>query len=153
MEELCRICRKQGNQACICDRDLHFCYKHAMKHLKTLKGYHKMIELRNIEDRPYKKYKLALEKINQTSNDLICRSNTAKNLKYKSANIEQRLDENNLKIVIDKNLSVPDMIKKLNKDKIFLEGHMNPILQIEITSDNKYIISGSSDKQFESEIL
>ena len=112
-----------------------------------------MIELRNIEDRPYKKYKLALEKINQTSNDLICRSNTAKNLKYKSANIEQRLDENNLKIVIDKNLSVPDMIKKLNKDKIFLEGHMNPILQIEITSDNKYIISGSSDKQFESEIL
>ena len=48
------------------------------------------------------------------------------------------------KHIIDKDDSIPKIIKKLENDyNIFLEGHKNFVLSVVITSDNKYIISAS----------
>ena len=51
------------------------------------------------------------------------------------------------KIFISMNHEVSAIVKQLERDyKLFLEGHTSYINSIAITSDNKYIISGSSDK-------
>ena len=71
------------------------------------------------------RFKLELNKINQE--------------------IDEEETESNKKISIIKNHN--PSVKELERDyKLFLEGHTSSVTSIAITSDNKYIISGSHDK-------
>ena len=50
------------------------------------------------------------------------------------------------KIIISKTSKASVIIKELERDyKLFLEGHTSYVNSVAITSDNKYIISGSDD--------
>ena len=60
----------------------------------------------------------------------------------------QKLDEEEMqftnKIIISKTNKASVIVKELERGyKLFLEGHTNSVLSVAITSDNKYIISGS----------
>ena len=73
------------------------------------------------------------------------------NFKFELNRKYQKLDEvkteSNKKIAIIKNHYPSVIVKELERDyKLFLEGHTSSITSITITSDNKYIISGSDDK-------
>ena len=60
--------------------------------------------------------------------------------------INEDVTESNNKISIIKNHDPSAIVKELERDyKLFLEGHTCTVTSIVITSDNKYIISGSSD--------
>ena len=50
------------------------------------------------------------------------------------------------KMIVYKNRNTRIIIKELERDyKVFLEGHKSNIRALAITSDNKYIVSGSAD--------
>ena len=253
MERFCRICLKQADVTCTCEKNLFLCFEDLVTHLRTSDGQHKPTSLKIIRDEFYKKCNFNLEKINKAKSNLICRSNymievilwitetqlsaisknydsiknilknkdfsdeflqmvdeygnvkikeyelddfneIAKNYlsvlineseflssalnpriikdksrksKEKSKNfkdlkvkidrfklelnkINQKIDEeieSNKKISIIKNHNPSVIVKELERDyKLFLQGHTRQINSIAMTSDNKYIISGSHDK-------
>ena len=93
--------------------------------------------------------------IEDENNKLEEKFNNFEDLKVKISNFKfelnkkyQKLDEveteSNKKIAINKNYYPSVIVKELERDhKLFLEGHTSGIYCIAITSDNKYIISGS----------
>ena len=67
------------------------------------------------------------------------------NKKYQKLDEEEKESNNKITIIKKHNPSV--IVKELEREyKLFLEGHINTVQSVAITSDNKYIISGSSDK-------
>ena len=52
-----------------------------------------------------------------------------------------------MKLIINKNHHTSVIVKELERNyQLFLEGHKSSITSIVITSDDKYIISGSDDR-------
>ena len=75
MEEFCRICLKQADVTCTCEKNLFLCFEDFATHSETSEGQHKPIKLKTLRDKFYKKCNFNLEKINKTKSNLICRSN------------------------------------------------------------------------------
>ena len=60
--------------------------------------------------------------------------------------INEYKNQEHKKLAIDTDCSISENLKNLEKSyKILLEGHLGPITTIIVTSDNNYLISGSSD--------
>ena len=75
MERFCRICLKQADVTCTCEKNLFLCFEHFATHFETSEGQHKLINLKVLRDEFYKKCNFNLEKINKAKSNLICRSN------------------------------------------------------------------------------
>ena len=184
MESALKMCGKQGYATCICDKRIHFCYKHAKDHIKIPGGLHKLFIFQKTS-LFYEKCKFVFEHTNKIKNNLIYKSNNLRNVKS-----DRMLDEKNepqfpikgINNTLNKNYSKSNIIQKIKEDyesifrrsenqnrigtpdahpvydnrdrillmknklietyKIFLEGPKDPILCIELTSDNKYIVLG-----------
>ena len=75
MEGFCRICLKQADVTCTCEKNFFLCFEHCVTHLATSEGQHKPINLDILRDEFYKKCNFNLEKIKKAKSNLICRSN------------------------------------------------------------------------------
>ena len=168
----CRVCLKPADVTCICDINNFYCFNHIIAHLETPEGQHKILKLDQLQDELYKMFKFDLEKINQlekvnetAKNEILSpvikiikdktleeKANNFEGIKFETKNIElkKKSDEEKKqikkKICINKNHEVSNIVKELKRDyKLFIEGHKSSVRAIAITSDNKYIISGSYD--------
>ena len=122
MKDFCRHYNKQAYIICICDKNLKFCKKHAIEHLEISDGQHELVILNRFKDE-------------------FCELDSEYN----------KLDDKNIKknneSIINKGWSVSKTVKKLEKKYfIFLQGHVGCVNCVVTSYDNRYIISGSSDK-------
>ena len=50
MKRFCRICQKQVDVTCTCEKNIFLCFKHLVTHLGTSEGQHKPVNLKILRD-------------------------------------------------------------------------------------------------------
>ena len=142
MENICVVCKKSAEFCCSCDNSLLFCFNDFLKVHKNIKGSHLDIDLETLKynkkfvNETKIKDKIIFPKVENLSNE------SKLKLDYTRYNIEETKIES---FKFSKN---KDEIQKQLKSifNLFLEGHTDYITTVAVTSDNKYVISGSRDK-------
>ena len=123
MENICLVCKKSADFSCTCDDSLKFCSKDYLLCHNENKRNHQPIDL-------------------ETSRQEILLKNDCKIIENNPEKVSNKFKYKSTKF--PKNLQEIRRLLKFNFNLI-IEGHSSSVNSVVVTSDDKHIISGSSD--------
>ena len=135
MENICIVCQTLAEVGCSCDDSVRLCYKHFIEVHKSTKGTHESIELPIKKPIDEKLFSESSIKTHSTFNKETIIPDLNKLLNKKIQNS------------LNYSKNIQKMEKKIQSSlNLFIEGHKSFIQSIALTSDDKYVISGSGDE-------
>ena len=123
MENFCTSYRNKGNFASKCNEINNFCYPFSTKRQKIR-------EEKKLSEKTHENEEFNSEPI------------------INDQETEEKIEEIQDKHIFPPGYKISDILKELEKHyKLYIQGHIKEVTRLAISSDNKYIISGSDDRK------